>query len=393
MLVAFDGTWNTKKDNDTEYRNTNVWRFYETYHANSRGAHDVYRAGIGTRYGLAGRLVGGAFGAGELPRLNEAYEHVCRAWDEGDRAIDIIGFSRGAATALDFCNLIQQRGVRRPASETVVEPNATIRFLGLWDVVAAFGLGFLGVQELNLGHHLSLPHDRLEYCFHAMALDERRLSFLPTRLGGAYEVWFRGVHSDVGGGNANRGLNDIALRWMMRKAQAAGLPILEDDIAALRPDPTARPKPHDHLSLDLRLVSAVDRLHYTIMPLPGLCTPPGTCTIETEADERRASKVGDVVVYPIEVRGRIAALLAQAEATAKAAGYSLGESRDPLVALIQGRVALVTDNADMEKARDATTRLVSRMVRVARQNSWPALNDYMLTNALYYLRPLYPFTD
>ncbi len=392
MLVAFDGTWNTKKDNDTEYRNTNVCRFFEAYHANSRGPHDIYRAGIGTRFGVAGRLVGGAFGAGELPRLNEAYEHVCRAWDEGDRAVDIIGFSRGAATALDFCNLIQERGIRRPGSETVIEPIPSIRFLGLWDAVAAFGLGFLGVQELNLGHHLSLPRERLEYCFHAMALDERRLSFLPTRLPGAYEVWFRGVHSDVGGGNANRGLNDIALQWMMRKAQAAGLPILDDDIAALRPDPSARPK-LDQLSLDVRLIAGVDRLHYTVKPLPGACSPPGTCAIETEDDERRATNVAAVIVYPIDVRGRIAALVAQADATAKAAGYALGESRDALVTLIQGRVPLITTNQEMEKARDATTRLVSRMVRVARQNSWPALNEYMLTNALYYLRPLYPFTD
>ena len=119
------------------------------------------------------------------------------------------GFSRGAATTLDFCHCIQERGIRRPGSDDVVEPSPKIRFLGVWDVVAAFGLANLGNTELNIGHHLSLPKSNLQYCFHAMALDERRPSFLPTRLEGACEVWFRGVHSDVGGGNANRGLNDI----------------------------------------------------------------------------------------------------------------------------------------------------------------------------------------
>ncbi|MCC7243308.1 MAG: DUF2235 domain-containing protein [Acidobacteria bacterium] len=99
-------------------------------------------------------------------------------------------------------------------------------------VVAAFGIANLGNTELNIGHHLSLPRASLQYCFHALALDERRTSFLPTRLPGACEVWFRGVHSDVGGGNGNRGLNDIALAWMMRKAQGAGLPIAEEDVAA-----------------------------------------------------------------------------------------------------------------------------------------------------------------
>ena len=88
---------------------------------------------------------------------------------------------------------------------------------------------------LNIGHHLTLPKSNLKYCFHALAIDERRLSFLPTRLPGACEVWFRGVHSDIGGGNGNRGLNDISLNWMISKAKAAGLPITDADIAALAP--------------------------------------------------------------------------------------------------------------------------------------------------------------
>src|SRR5262249_4107610 len=156
------------------------------------------------------------FGLGVLPRLNEAYAHLCQGWDEGDHVIDVVGFSRGAATTLDFCHLVQDRGIRRPGSDEVVEPNPEIPFLGVWDPVAAFGLGLLGNVALNIGHHLSLPKRGLRYCFHAIALDERRLAFLPTRLEGAYEVWFRGVHSDIGGGNENRGLNDVTLAWMMR---------------------------------------------------------------------------------------------------------------------------------------------------------------------------------
>ena len=41
---------------------------------------------------------------------------------------------------------------------------------------------------------------------------------------GGCEVWFRGVHSDVGGGNDNHALNDITLRWMLRKAIATFRP-------------------------------------------------------------------------------------------------------------------------------------------------------------------------
>ena len=156
----------------------------------------------------------------------------------------------------------------------MVEPNPKIRFLGVWDVVAAFGLANLGNTGLNIGHHLSVPKSNLQYCFHALAIDERRLPFLPTRLHGACEVWFRGVHSDVGGGNTNRGLNDIGLRWMMSKARAAGLPITAADIAALQPNPATLPRPDKKLPLKMRVVSAVDRRHYTISPLADWETPP-----------------------------------------------------------------------------------------------------------------------
>ena len=45
------------------------------------------------------------------------------------------------------------------------------------------------------------------------------------------EVWFRGVHSDVGGGNGNRGLNWIALNWMYSAAKRCGLPMNDEAIA------------------------------------------------------------------------------------------------------------------------------------------------------------------
>ena len=137
----------------------------------------------------------------------------------------------------------------------------------------AFGLANLGNTALNIGHHLSVPKANLQYCFHALAIDERRPSFLPTRLHGACEVWFRGVHSDVGGGNTNRGLNDIALKWMMSKAKAAGLPILAEDIAALQPNPATLPRPDKKLPLKLRFVSADRSLPLHDLAAGGLGDP------------------------------------------------------------------------------------------------------------------------
>ena len=52
-LYAFDGTWNSAKDNeDTKGNNTNVYRFFQAYHKHSN-TDDFYLAGVGTRSGYA----------------------------------------------------------------------------------------------------------------------------------------------------------------------------------------------------------------------------------------------------------------------------------------------------------------------------------------------------
>ena len=393
-LFAFDGTWNTAKDSeDPQYQNTNVVRFFRAYKERSK-TDDFYLPGVGTRFDFIGKTLGGFFGLGELPRINEAYDHLCRTWAT-DPVIDIVGFSRGAATTLDFCHRIMEKGIRRPGSDEVVEPNPRIRFLGVWDVVAAFGLANLGNTALNIGHHLSLPKASLQYCFHAMALDERRPSFLPTRLPGADEVWFRGVHSDVGGGNSNRGLNDITLKWMLSKAKAAGLPIHDEDIAALRPDPTSAPKPDHKLPMSVRLIAAVDRRHYTVAPMDGCTDPPSTCLLESPADEQTAAELsaGGLEMLPPEVRRRIAAMWETAEAVATANDFNLDHVRDSLLTLFQGRISLVTNETELVVARQAVNRLLLTMIDGARARTFRVLTDFFFTEALFKLPRLFPLTD
>jgi hypothetical protein len=393
-LYAFDGTWNEEKTgDDPSYANTNVARFHEAYTKNSK-TKDFYVAGIGTRWDLAGKIVGGAFGLGELPRLDEAYDALCSNWITGDSTIDIVGFSRGAATTLDFCRLINDRQIRKPNSDQVIEPNPQIRFLGVWDVVDAFGLGFLGVQEFNFGHCLTLPARNLKYAFHALALDERRPSFLPTRLCGAWEVWFRGVHADIGGGNGNRGLNDITLKWMMSKAIAAGLPLTPSDIAALKPDPAANPQlDFKQGVIKTRVVDATDRRHYTVSARDGYENPPDTCPVEAAQDETTAIAIGqELSVVPPIVRARIAQLTERAVKTAEALGFSL-DSAQAVFNLIEHRVVLVKNDADQAKALQSTQQLVEGMVVAAKNRGFMVLNDFFLTEALFNLQPLFPFTD
>ena len=84
-LYAFDGTWNSvKSEEDKAYDNTNVVRFFRAYNK-GRGDKDFYVEGVGTRFDLLGKLVGGFFGMGELVRINEAYDHLCQQWANGDK--------------------------------------------------------------------------------------------------------------------------------------------------------------------------------------------------------------------------------------------------------------------------------------------------------------------
>jgi hypothetical protein len=397
-LYAFDGTWNEAKDgDDPQYSNTNVVRFFEAYRRHSaRPDLDFYLAGVGTRFGAVGRVLGGVFGLGELPRINEAYDRLCQAWDQGERDIDIVGFSRGAATTLDFVHCIQDRGIRRPGSDEVVERSPKIRFLGVWDVVASFGLANLGNTALNIGHHLSLPKRNLQYCFHALALDERRPSFLPIRLEGACEVWFRGVHSDIGGGNTNRGLNDVTLRWMMHKAMAAKLPIVQSEIDELKPDPTAAPHADRKLPFTSRVVSSTDRGHYTVAPLKGWATLPPTCSIESAADECAAAEIGSngLEVLPIGERRKIAAMWEAALAISEREDCRIDDTaKDVLLTLFQGRISLVHDDADLMRARTGAAQLVANAIRGAQTRGEHHLSAFYVNEALFNTRHLYPVTD
>jgi pimeloyl-ACP methyl ester carboxylesterase len=293
-LYAFDGTWNSATLNDDveQEDETNVANFFEAYREKK-----WYVSGPGTRHGKVGRAVGGGAGAGSFERVAEAYDELCKNFAAGDKAVDIVGFSRGAALALDFANKIQDAGIRRVGSRDVVENNPRIRFLGLWDVVGSFGVPIGKIfQKVNLGHKLYLAKD-VDFCFHAMAMDERRQTFRVTRLLNAYEVWFRGVHSDVGGGNGNVALSSIALRWMLLKAKAAGLPIEPSAIGARdgRIDANAplRP-PTDAVPNEYRGFLKDDRFHYTVAERPGHNNAPQNCRRESKEDEGRAARLSEL---------------------------------------------------------------------------------------------------
>ncbi len=258
MLYAFDGTWN--KDKPGNEHDTNVLWFKNAY----TGPRTAYWPGVGTRYRGLGHVVGGMTGAGGRSRVREALGQLAGALEQGDDVIDIVGFSRGSALALHFANLIDQ-----------THPELTVRFLGLWDCVPSFGAASL---EWNIGWDLELP-DNVQKCYHALALDERRHTFKLHRLtaqvqssgqeGRLFEVWFRGVHSDVGGGNNNPGLSSITLNWMFKKAQSCGLPInpgvVADNAARIKPGCKQSNGPwYDLVKQKYRVVAWDDDVHVSV---------------------------------------------------------------------------------------------------------------------------------
>ncbi len=105
-LYAFDGTWNSEKDAGEYDRNTNVVRFKDLY----AGTKFFYK-GVGTKHGFLGKFAGGAFGVGGHDRIEDAKKDVAKQFAAGDRDIDIVGFSRGAALAVHFANVIADDGV------------------------------------------------------------------------------------------------------------------------------------------------------------------------------------------------------------------------------------------------------------------------------------------
>lgn len=296
-LYAFDGTGDDDRGSGTDVEaiagETNVWKFYQAYDSATKPkVHNVYKEGLGTRFGPIGTVIGGVFGAGWISRLDETYSVLCDNYVAGDQLIDVVGFSRGSALALQFVNKVYTDGIHKGNSISAAHPR--IRFLALFDVVAAFGVANLGgpLAALQPLHHLGLPSN-VEHCYHAMALDERRRSFEVTRVPGAYEVWFRGVHSDIGGSNHNIGLNNISLRWMWRKAMLSGLPITEANLNVGHDtcDPTVRINPAPACKAEKffwRTVNATDCVHYTVadhgVQTDETCNPnvPVACSIETE---------------------------------------------------------------------------------------------------------------
>ncbi len=147
---------------------------------------------------------------------------------ENDRIV-VFGFSRGAALARKF------------ASRALDEhPELRIAFLGVFDTVAAMdGVHTKGEAiSSDVVFENGTLNPRISRAVHIVSLDEDRVAFEPTLINcdkenpdRITEVWFPGVHSDIGGGYWHDGLADVSLNFMIEKCREA----LKKDINIAQP--------------------------------------------------------------------------------------------------------------------------------------------------------------
>lgn len=251
------------------------------------------------------KVAGLAFGAGLASNVVEAMEELVRLYEPGDQLF-LFGFSRGAFTVRVLSALLWRFGlppkgtnvrrwVRRRLAEMRREQtfDATQRtpvqthFLGLWDTVKSYGF-IRPVRFFHLRHNPGVFNVR-----HALALDEKRSWFQCTTWGDldrdlnqrdgslrgrlcgrprawkpernskqtVKEVWFRGCHSDIGGGGDEFENAEITLRWMLREARDCGLALTTDGDALVdRPDPSRPITPTESWNRWWRRADLIPRL-------------------------------------------------------------------------------------------------------------------------------------
>nr|WP_319483784.1 DUF2235 domain-containing protein [uncultured Cohaesibacter sp.] len=240
-------------------------------------------------YRKAVEIWGLATGWGLDQNVKEAYRFLSEHYDDGKRdgekvgepdQIYLFGFSRGAYTARvlagfiraigiiskDNLNLLDyayraykgisfssdQNGSSNAGSDAFAEIRlfermlrpeyVPIKLLGLFDTVGSVIESGRHGPRLR-SHAFTQTNQNVEHVRHALAIDERRTMFEPQLWPSGKqfwpqpfqpdkaveqdvkEVWFTGVHADIGGGypeNKSQ-LAKIALHWMIEEAKALGL--------------------------------------------------------------------------------------------------------------------------------------------------------------------------
>lgn len=270
IVILADGTWNSPEKGSA----SNVLNMARGIKPETASAKQIvfYDWGVGTD---RKEITGGISGVGIDKNIMDCYRFIVHNYKKGDKLF-FFGFSRGAYTVRSLAGFIRNCGLlKRKHAERIpqayklyrsrsknsypnekratqfrkdyaIENKTNIEFLGVWDTVGALGIpmpfwGTLGASEF-LFHDLE-PSSIVQHARHAVSIDEDRVDFEPSlwspKAGlDLLQVWFCGVHSDIGGGYAESGLSCCAAKWMLNEAKKFGLGFEAHYTSSIDPIPT-----------------------------------------------------------------------------------------------------------------------------------------------------------
>ena len=264
IVICADGTWNRPEEDIGKDFPTNVLKLARAVKPSAGGVkqHVFYDWGLGSYHNS---VSAGATGRGIHKNILDGYRYIVQNYDPNDH-LYLFGFSRGAYTVRALSGLINNCGIlKRPDANLISKAwriyksplvknkpggeasqlfrdnhchsSRNVHFVGVWDTVGALGIPFslMGLFESHDEFYDTKMGSNISIARHALAIDEKREDFEPTvwthRPGmDLKQVWFAGVHSDVGGSyppDKQTGIraSDAPLRWMLDEAVHAGLEI------------------------------------------------------------------------------------------------------------------------------------------------------------------------
>ncbi len=290
IVICCDGTGNEYGDN-----NSNVVTLFSALVLDETRQVGYYHPGVGTEGSPTSRnkaealfsiSAGLAIGTGILQYVGDSYRYLMNVYEEGDQ-IYLFGFSRGAYTVRALAGMVNMYGLLRAGNEGLIpyilkmfsrkarmaggmtpsfaeavgfkktfSRNVKLHVVGVWDTVSSVGMVWDPLKLPYTAVNPSMVHG-----LHALSIDERRSFFrnnlwgapLPKTIDGEQQtikqVWFAGVHSDVGGSYPalESGLSQITLEWMLGEAVKLGLLVdphrAERVLGRIPPQPPVPPNP------------------------------------------------------------------------------------------------------------------------------------------------------
>lgn len=269
IVVFSDGTG----QEGGEGNNTNVYKLFNMVEDRTENQITFYDRGLGTGWR---KVTGNISGMGISKNIYECYHFIFDNYRAGDN-IFLFGFSRGATTVRSLSAFIHLFGIlpksrpelikqaykiykienseeRKNRADDLVSRHhnqwTKIKFLGVWDTVSALGLPVKSLSTLvdwfpffrHKFHNLTLS-ESVEHARQALAIDDERLTFHPKiwdkelkSYQTMKQVWFSGMHTDVGGGYQEQELSDIPLIWMTEEAKQCGLRIYPKHKVKIHPN-------------------------------------------------------------------------------------------------------------------------------------------------------------